>query len=112
MLHPTKATTKSRKKDRRDLPTCPPLYEALGENEIKIFRDIFKNNNQRQIKRFFTDEFIQKLWPAIKKSMQLEHCFKNCNPNDKILNTYSEIKHILQLYDIETPAWWNKLFNS
>lgn len=47
MLHPTKATIKSSKKGKEDMPTCQPLFEALGENDIKIFRDIFKNNNQK-----------------------------------------------------------------
>ena len=48
---------------------CEPLYECLGEKGIRVFRDIFANNNAQLIKEFFTHPIIKRLWPQIASKM-------------------------------------------
>jgi hypothetical protein len=44
---------------------CQPLCQVLGEDGIRVFRDIFANNNATMVAEFFTNPIIKKLWPQV-----------------------------------------------
>ena len=46
LLNPAKGIVESKKKDKLKKPACEDLYNALTEEGLEIFRDIFSNNNR------------------------------------------------------------------
>jgi hypothetical protein len=59
LLNPAKGIVESKKKDKNLGPACDQLYAALGKDGVKIFRDIFSNNNRAQIHKFFTNPIVK-----------------------------------------------------
>jgi hypothetical protein len=51
------------------MPACEELYNALKDEGLEIFRDIFSNNNRILIHKFFTNNIIRKLWPYVEKHL-------------------------------------------
>jgi hypothetical protein len=44
---------------------CQQLCETLGQDGIRVFRDIFANNNSDLVAEFFTNHIMKKLWPQV-----------------------------------------------
>lgn len=44
LLNPQKCINKE-----NGSPKCKALYESLGDNGVKIFKDIFRNNNKKLV---------------------------------------------------------------
>ena len=51
------------------MPACVELYNALKDEGLELFRDIFNNNNKQLIQKFFTNAIIRKLWPYLEKNL-------------------------------------------
>ncbi len=58
LLYPAKAIVDSLRTDRVGQPSCPKVYENLGDEGIKIFKELFDNNNKGLRDSFFNDEFV------------------------------------------------------
>ena len=69
-----------------------PLLEALKPEGVTLFRDIFKNNNKDLVKDFFSDEFVKKIWPTIKKNLTFNHCVDKAEPLKSVYPTSRKIK--------------------
>jgi hypothetical protein len=91
---------------------CTPLLNVLGDNGVKVFKNIFDNNNQALRDQFFKHPFIRTLWPLLRDKYRYEHCFCKAGPNPDLVSTYKMIIETLQTYKMETPMWWKTLFSS
>ena len=90
---------------------CAPLCDTLGEEGIRVFRDIFTNNNAAMITEFFTHPVIVKLWPQVARRMESEHCFKKTGPNESIRLTYCKITQTLEeKFNLQVPVFWRRAF--
>ncbi len=86
LIYPAKA--KVSRENGVAVAAVPELYKVLGDDKIALYKDIFANNNSSTITRFFSDPFIVKLWPLIRKSLKYEDCFGKTEPNSAIFKTY------------------------
>jgi len=113
LLYPCKGNMKEVKRNRTTVlePVCKPLYEALNDEGIELFRQMFNNNNSILVNDFFKHSFFKKLAPLIQAELTYEHCFK-ASPNASIRKTYKYIYHWLaSKYNFILPEWWvNKCF--
>lgn len=55
------------------------MFNALGEDGITKFRNVFRENTARQVEAFFGSVLIKRLWPLIKENLTMENCFENKN---------------------------------
>ncbi len=46
-------------------PRSKGVYEALGKEGLKLFKDIFRNNNRKVVDMFLSHDFIKLIWPVI-----------------------------------------------
>jgi len=90
LLYPKKAMSTN------DVPHCRPLYEELGSDGVKVFKNIFDNNNQELRDKFFRHPLIIRLWPILNKEYKYEHCFCKASPNEGLMSTYSVIEGTLR----------------
>jgi hypothetical protein len=67
------------------------IYRALGDEGLTIYKTIFDNNNKKNIKKFFKDTFIRKLWPKIMTIANNRKMFFSKDPKQEILPSYCEI---------------------
>jgi hypothetical protein len=107
LLNPAKGIKESKRKDRELEPACPELYHTLGPEGLKIFREIFNNNNKTLIQAFFNHSIVRQLWSYIHSNLTEEHCFKRASLNQGIRLTFVHITQILQSdFKLAPPRWW------
>jgi hypothetical protein len=90
-------------------PKVKELYEALGNDGLKLFKGIFGNNNKRLVDMFLSHDFIYQIWPVIIKNITYKQCFKEGSPHDKIKQSYGLIVELLKQYNMECPSWWEEM---
>jgi hypothetical protein len=86
-------------------------FKRLGMNGMRRYKLIFDNNNRELVNEFFTDPFIQRLWPTVLENLTLKLCFGAAKPNQEIETTFREITRIMdEQYGLSLPKWWVKKF--
>lgn len=85
------------------------MFQALDEDTIKDFRNIFRSNNERLRCKFFSHPFIIKLWGAIYQRLEKGDKKVKVNPNLKA--TYSLINEQMRnKFRLNVPDWWDREF--
>jgi hypothetical protein len=93
-------------------PKSVPLFIALGEQGIEIFRKIFENNNEKLNEKFFTNDLIRMLWPRFVSESTKGHVFGKADPNERIRTTYTYLTdYIGKEFGLALPLWWVEEFN-
>eukprot|EP00347_Sterkiella_histriomuscorum_P015067 403358435 len=111
LLNPAKGLNGETKTKLSGHP-CWRLIEDLGEQGLRVYRDIFSNNNRKLVAEFFSDPIIRKLWEFVKKKLTYKMCFKKDAPNFNIILTYQQITKTLETtFKLEAPAWWKERFD-
>jgi hypothetical protein len=62
LLYPNKGTTATKTGKERKRAPCNELFDTLDADTIKVYVEVFVNNNQDLIAKFLSDPFIQDLW--------------------------------------------------
>lgn len=95
LLNPAKGLKGETKTKLQGHP-CQRLIDILGDGGLKLYRDIFSNNNRKLVAEFFGDPIIRSLWEFVKPRLTYKMCFKKETPNQSIILTYQQITKTLE----------------
>jgi len=87
------------------------IYQLLGDEGMRLFKQIFDNNSKELVKEFFEHPFIRMIWPEVVAHLTHQVCFDHNGPNPEIELTFREITRIMTYdYRLPMPQWWEEKF--